>query len=71
MIAENPEPYWSSQLFGGRGVIFGCGNISIFIKSEICKENILSRATFPGAPSHGGVRTWVEGSQNAQEPRIG
>ena len=24
---------------------------------------ILSRATFPGAPSYGGVRTWVEGSQ--------
>ncbi len=25
-------------------------------------SNILSRATFPGAPSYGGVRTWVEGS---------
>ncbi len=25
--------------------------------------NILSRATFPGAPSYGGVRTWMEGSQ--------
>ncbi len=25
--------------------------------------NLLSRATFPGAPSYGGVRTWVEGSQ--------
>ena len=25
--------------------------------------NILSPATFPGAPSYGGVRTWVEGSQ--------
>ena len=24
---------------------------------------LLSRATFPGAPSYGGVRTWVEGSQ--------
>ena len=24
---------------------------------------ILSRATFPGAPSYDGVRTWVEGSQ--------
>ncbi len=24
---------------------------------------ILSRATFPGAPSYGGVKTWVEGSQ--------
>ncbi len=24
---------------------------------------ILSRATFPGAPSYGGVRTWVDGSQ--------
>ncbi len=24
---------------------------------------ILSRVTFPGAPSYGGVRTWVEGSQ--------
>ncbi len=24
---------------------------------------ILSRATFPGAPSYAGVRTWVEGSQ--------
>ncbi len=24
---------------------------------------ILSRATFPGAPSYGGMRTWVEGSQ--------
>ncbi len=24
---------------------------------------ILSRATFPGAPSYGGVITWVEGSQ--------
>ena len=23
---------------------------------------ILSRATFPGAPSYGGVRTWVESS---------
>ncbi len=26
-------------------------------------ENILSRATFPWAPSYGSVRTWVEGSQ--------
>ena len=25
--------------------------------------NILSRATFPGAPSYSGVKTWVEGSQ--------
>ena len=23
----------------------------------------MSRATFPGAPGYGGVRTWVEGSQ--------
>ena len=23
----------------------------------------MSRATFPGAPSYGGVSTWVEGSQ--------
>ena len=23
----------------------------------------MSRATFPGAPSYGGMRTWVEGSQ--------
>ena len=27
------------------------------------EHNILSRATFPGAPSYNGVRTWVEGSQ--------
>ena len=26
-------------------------------------HSVLSRATFPGAPSYGGVRTWVEGSQ--------
>ncbi len=25
--------------------------------------SVLSRATFPGAPSYSGVRTWVEGSQ--------
>ncbi len=24
--------------------------------------NILSRATFQGAPSYGGMRTWMEGS---------
>ncbi len=23
--------------------------------------NMLSRATYPGAPSYGGMRTWVEG----------
>ncbi len=30
--------------------------------------NILSRATYPGAPSYGGMRTWVESSQ-AREDR--
>ncbi len=25
-------------------------------------DSILSRATYPGAPSYGGVRTWVESS---------
>ncbi len=28
---------------------------------------ILSRATFPGAPSYGGVRTWVEGFQALED----
>ena len=27
------------------------------------ERKILSRATYPGAPSYGGVRAWVEGSQ--------
>ncbi len=33
-------------------------------------ENILSRATFPGGPSYGGVRTWVEGSQTCGNNKI-
>ncbi len=31
--------------------------------NALAQDNILSRATFPGAPSYGGVRTWVEGTQ--------
>ncbi len=27
------------------------------------EECILSHATYPGAPSYGGVRTWVDSSQ--------
>ena len=37
--------------------------ISIFLRHYLLTSNILLRATFPGAPSYGGVRTWVEGSQ--------
>ena len=36
---------------------------SLLKYSEVTLLNILSRATFPGAPSYGGVRAWVEGSQ--------
>ncbi len=32
-------------------------------KKSICSPYILSRATYPGAPSYGGVRTSVESSQ--------
>ncbi len=35
-----------------------------YIASFILYINyMLSRATYPGDPSYGGVRTWVEGSQ--------
>ncbi len=38
-------------------------NMVLILGFAIYRGIILSRATFPGAPSYGGVRTWVEGSQ--------
>ena len=35
----------------------------IVYKSVLTSTNVLLHATFPGAPSYSGVRTWVEGSQ--------
>ena len=34
-------------------------------------STILSSATFPGAPSYSGVRTWVEDSQTRRGPCVG
>ncbi len=36
---------------------------SLIIKVHRSHTNILSRATFPRAPSYGDMRAWVEGSQ--------
>ena len=36
---------------------------SYYINKNSVPVYILSRATYPGVPSYGGVRTWVEGSQ--------
>ncbi len=47
-----------TSYFSGFNEIFP--NMNLHIDTYM---NILSRATFPRAPSYGGVRTWVEGSQ--------
>ena len=42
-----------------------------WISLKFCLMYILSRATFPGAPSYGDVRTWVEGSQTCVGSHVG
>ncbi len=56
LILASHSPYFKAMF---------CGQFQDAKKRSIELKGvyILSRATFPGAPSYGGVRTWVEGSQ--------
>ena len=55
---------FSSQIFSllAHDLSF-CQLKSCAAEPEICDSvaYVLSHATFPGAPSYGGMRTWVEG----------
>ncbi len=55
-------------------VLWECKGVGTFWCSRsllVNKPIILSRVTFPGAPSYGGVKTWIEGSPNVRGPRVG